>query len=69
MDELFIYDVLTDKKLFYDELTDKKFYSDNNKIKAACKEVAEIVNRSLEDGNWVFGNDVVEDVMKVLSTT
>ena len=57
------------KILIYDQTADTTFYSDEDRIKAACKEVAEKANRSLEKRHWVFGNDIAEEVMKVLSKT
>ena len=57
------------KILVYDQTTDTTFYSDEDRIKAACKEVAEKANRSLEKRHWVSGREVQNEVMKVLSKT
>ncbi len=57
------------KILVYDQTTDTTFYSDEDRIKTACKEVAEKANRSLEKRHWVFGIEIQNEVMKVLSKT
>lgn len=57
------------KILIYDQTTDATFCSDEDRVKAACKEVAEKANRSLEKRHWVSGHEIQNEVMKVLSKT